>query len=48
MEGMGFLLTVLWVIGIVVAKGFWMTLWSVLIPLVGWSEAVIWLMHRYA
>jgi hypothetical protein len=41
-----FILTVAYVIGIVVAKGFWMTLFS-LIPLIAWVECVTWILHGF-
>ena len=35
-EVIGFLLTVIWLVGIVIAKGFWSTLFSVVFPVWSW------------
>jgi hypothetical protein len=39
----GAVLTLAWVAGIVVAKGFWATFWSVIIPFVAWYHFVAYL-----
>lgn len=36
-----------WLFGIVVAKGFWATLFSITIPFVAWYLAMAWVVERF-
>lgn len=36
-----------WLFGVVVAKGFWATLFSIIIPFVAWYLAMAWVVERF-